>query len=143
MALRTVETKAALLALQPCYADLILGKKKRVEFRKRRFQEKVTHIIMYATVPIQAVVGFFEVHGICELPVQDLWDKYHATAGIDKEGFFSYFASYELGVAIEVGKVVKLRHPIPLSEVSASISPPQSFIYLPVEVLSDLRGNAA
>jgi predicted transcriptional regulator len=143
MASRTAETKAALLALQPCYADLILGKKKRVEFRKRRFQEKVTHIIMYATVPIQAIVGFFEVHGILELPVQDLWDKYHATAGIDEEGFFSYFGSSKLGVAIEVGKVIRLEHPIPLSRVGKSISPPQSFIYLPIEVVGVLKGHAA
>ena len=109
---------------------MILNENKRVEFRKRRFRNDIKHIVMYVTVPVRAMVGYFEVRKISEMSIHELWHKYGSIGGINKEDFNSYYDSCDKGVAIEVGKVIEFEHPVPLSDLTFGLFPPQSFIYL-------------
>jgi predicted transcriptional regulator len=129
---------AALVSVHPKFADLILTGRKRVEFRKRRFAESVSHVVIYATSPVQKILGFFEVSAVREDTPGRLWRRYKARGGISRAVFSKYFGGHPLGVAIEVGRVFTLSRPVPLSGVSASSTAPQSFCYLRGRVVSKL-----
>lgn len=129
----------ALMAIQPRFADLILAGRKRVEFRKTRFRSPVSHVVIYSTGPVGKVVGFFEVEGLDVAAPERLWERYVSVAGVEACFFESYFGAAELGVAIRIGDVFKLRSPVPLGTVSAGTHPPQSFCYLDDSALSRLE----
>ncbi len=129
---------AALVSVHPKFAELILNGRKRVEFRKRRFAESVTHVVIYATRPVQKILGFFEVSAVREDTPSRLWRRYKARGGISRAVFSEYFGEHPLGVAIEVGRVFAFSSPLPLSGVSASATAPQSFCYLRGRVVSKL-----
>jgi predicted transcriptional regulator len=131
VAARTSRT-VALMAMHPQFARLILDGKKKVEFRKTRLTVEVSHILIYATVPIQGIIGFFEVHRIQEGVPDDLWDIYQDVAGIEEKVFRKYYGSASRGIAIEVGRVFALSRPVQLKQIAGKrkASAPQSFRYV-------------
>lgn len=128
MAARTSRT-AALMAIHPEFAHLILDGKKKVEFRKTRLTIEVSHVLIYATVPSKGIIGFFEVNRIQEGAPDKLWDIYQNVAGIEEQVFRTYYGSASRGIAIEVGRVFVLSRPVPLKQLAGK-RPPQSFRYL-------------
>jgi predicted transcriptional regulator len=125
----------ALLPIHPRFAKLIINGEKKVEFRKVNFREEVSHVVLYASRPIQAVLGYFEVLGICDDSPPKLWSRYSMVAGIERAEFDAYYASTACGVAIEIGHVWSLAEPLPLSALDQSLSPPQGFAYLDADAL--------
>ena len=72
-----------LMSIHPKFAQLILSGKKKVEFRKTRFNHQISHVVIYATSPIKKVVGYFEVQNIKVAPPKDLWESYSEVSGIE------------------------------------------------------------
>jgi predicted transcriptional regulator len=103
---------------------------KKVEFRKVRFRNEVSHAVVYASSPIQRVIGYFDITYIVEDSPADLWARYGAEAGIVQEEFHMYFNSSDRGIAIGIGKVQSLMEPVQLHALGSSLKPPQSFAYL-------------
>lgn len=126
------------MSLHPEFASLILAGTKRVEFRKRKFGEAVTHVIVYATCPIKKILGFFEVSRVREDTPKKLWSKYRAKGGIARDTFWSYYGGRSTGVAIEVGRVYLLPQPLSLSAIGRSVIAPQSFRYISGRVVDKL-----
>jgi len=133
------DRRVALLSIHPRFARSIMSGEKRVEFRKVRFRDEVSHIIVYATSPVQKVLGYFGVSHIDEAPPGRLWARYGAIGGVRKDEFRAYFASSSQGVAIGVGEVEALREPLPLSVLGDSATVPQSFSYLGARAFEKLR----
>ncbi|MEX2221157.1 MAG: ASCH domain-containing protein [Candidatus Rokuibacteriota bacterium] len=127
---------AALMSLHPEFAHLILEGRKRVEFRKRRFAETVTHVVIYATGPVKQILGFFEVSRLREDTPENLWNRYKRRGGIARNAFSAYYKQSRTGVAIEVGRVFRLPNPLDLSEVNPTA--PQSFVYISQRTISEL-----
>lgn len=125
----------ALMSINPQYADLILAGQKKVEFRKTRFARNVSHVIIYATFPVQLVVGFFEVKGITEATPDEVWHRYHSVGGVDRMFYNAYYQSKQYAIAIEVGSVEVLESPVPLEQLDI-LSPPQSYRYVAPETLN-------
>lgn len=120
-----------LLSIKPEYAEKILNGTKRYEYRKAVFRdEKVTAVVIYATMPVGKVVGEFEVGGIVRGSPEKLWRETREESGITKAFFMSYFEGREQAQAIRVSGVRKYRTPKSLREVSGSSTPPQSIQYL-------------
>lgn len=119
----------ALLSIKPIYANAILDGRKKVEFRKRPFKRAVTHVIIYATAPMQRVVGWFRTKRYEQMSPAALWKRFSAIGGISRDDFEAYYGSSESGVAIHVEKPRRFRSPLPLSKV-CSTTPPQSYAYL-------------
>jgi predicted transcriptional regulator len=130
------------MSIHPEFAKLILSGRKRVEFRKRRFAEPVTHVVIYATVPVARIVGVFEVDAVEEAPPQRLWRRYGRVAGIAHTGFSVYYTNYRVGVAIRVGRVFPLTKPRRLSGLSRSLTPPRTFRYLQDGVIERILDDA-
>lgn len=84
---------------------------------------------MYATSPVQQVVGEFDVTRILEDDPMNLWERTQSGAGIAEAGFFDYFTDKEKGHAIEIGQVRNYEEPLYLN-AHFGIRPPQSFVYL-------------
>jgi predicted transcriptional regulator len=131
----------ALLSIKPTYAEAILEGRKKVEFRKTKFQRAVTHIVIYATAPIKRVIGWFMTGDFHESSPTRLWRRFSAVGGISRVPFESYFKGRETGIAIDVHKPRRLKTSLLLARITSK-PPPQSYAYLPADVLS-LLGEAS
>ena len=131
--------RIALLSIRPMFAEKIMAGGKRVEFRKTPFREEVSHAVVYATSPVQRVLGYFEVQGITVESPSKVWSRFRAVGGVNRREFDTYYAHSETAVAIVIGDVVALPEPAPLSALGCGISAPQSYRYLPRSALRRLQ----
>ena len=122
-----------ILSIRPQYSRKILRGQKTVELR-RRFPEStvrgtIAHI--YATSPVQAMVGRAEISDIIRLPVSTIWREYAGKALVEKKDFDSYFAGLKEGVALKFENVRQLPRYLHLPELRErfNFEPPQSFLY--------------
>ena len=129
----------ALLAIKPKYAERIMSKQKKVEFRKGRFKESVTTVVVYASSPVKRVIGWFSVRYVDEDKPQNLWSRHGHYGGISRKDFKDYFDSHEIGFAIGVSSVKRLVRPVKLAELSSSLTAPQSFVYISENIFSVLK----
>lgn len=130
--------QAVLLPVKPQYALPIMDGTKTVEFRKAGFKEPVSHVVVYASSPIKRVVGYFEISAVHEGTPRQIWERFGKCGVINRDDFMLYYRGREKAVAIEVGKVVKLKRNVPLSSVCKCKAVPQSFAYLPPQALAKL-----
>lgn len=132
--------RIALLSIRPQYVNLIIEGRKKVEFRKVRFHNKLLHVVMYTSKPVQKVLGYFDVSYVDEDSPKELWARYNTVGGILKREFDAYYASSGRGVAIGIGKVCALQNPISLRTLGKLLTPPQSFTYLNTEIFQVIQG---
>ena len=119
-----------LLSIKPEFAEKIFDGTKRYEFRRSIFKEEnIKKVIVYASSPLQQVIGEFEIDDIFSLHPEALWKKTKRHSGISEEHFFNYFYNKEIGHAIKIKNVKKYRRPLSLRENFNTI-PPQSFSYI-------------
>lgn len=119
-----------LLSIKPKYADLIFEGTKKYEFRRTIFKNAdIKTIVVYASSPVQKVIGEFEIEAILNTNLSLLWKQTKEHAGIDKQYFLEYFINKEKGYAIKIKKTRKYRKPLCLRE-DFNLLPPQSFLYL-------------
>lgn len=119
-----------LLSIKPKYADLILDGEKLYEFRRAIFKSPlVKKVIIYASSPVQKVVGEFEIDRILSLETDELWKQTMKYSGIDKAFYDKYFEGKEIGHAIKVKSVKRYAKYRELNEFDINY-PPQSFVYL-------------
>jgi predicted transcriptional regulator len=120
-----------LLAIKPEFAEKIFDGSKKFEFRKTIFKfEDVKVVVIYASSPMQKVVGEFEIEKVIALEPEKLWEKTKKHSGITKEYFDSYFSDKDEGFAIKIKNLKKYRKPKCLKTDFNISSPPQSFLYL-------------
>lgn len=122
--------RVALISIHPEYAEAILSGEKRVEFRKKPIAQDVTHVVLYATKPVGAVVGVFSVEGQQTGSPDRLWDQFSDVAGIDKTRFEAYFSSHHVGAGIRIGNVYRTLRQLRLDEALGIERAPQSLQYL-------------
>lgn len=133
----------ALMAIRPEFASRLLSGEKRVEFRRRSPTRVLTHIAIYATSPVQAVVGVIEIARIERDSPARLWGKFSDVGGIAKGDFFAYFDGVTEGFAYVVRKVWECSPPRQLGRGGLPKTPPQAFQYLDVTTLDGLMRVAA
>lgn len=130
-----------LLSVKPRFAKAILDGAKHVELRRVLPSEEIRQVVLYSTSPEQAVVGWFDVERIEVGSPGSLWQRFGAVSSLSKEEFDAYFTGCVQGVAIVVGDTSELEPPLPL-QVLGAVRPPQSFSYLPDEVLELLENQS-
>jgi len=130
------------MPVHPEFAELILAGEKRVEFRRRSFAKKVTHIVVYATSPVRAVVGVVEVIGVRRGSPNKLWSAFAGVGGITRSKFDEYFRGAADGVAYELGRVWLCNNRVPLGRSGLPGRPPQTFQYIPPATVTALKQKA-
>lgn len=126
-----------MVSIHPEYAEAILSGEKRVEFRKKPVARDVTHVVLYATKPVSAVVGAFSVASQQTCSTECLWDRFAEVGGIERSKFDAYFGSYSCGTGICIGSVYKVYEQLSLNALGMGRAP-QSFRYLEREQASSL-----
>jgi len=119
-----------LLSIKPKFANKIFEGKKRYEYRRLIFKSKnVKHVLVYASSPIQKVIGEFEVGGIITQEKNKVWEATKQYSGIEKEYFDEYFEGREYAHAIKIANAKRYDLPLCLSDFKIKAAP-QSFVYL-------------
>lgn len=130
--------RAVLISIHPRHAEKLLGGTKKVELRKTSFAEDVSRVVVYATAPTKAVVGWLEIEGIERHSPSRVWQLFGAHTGISRKEFRRYFSGHRTAVAIRVRQPRRLRYPIALADLDPELSAPQSYRYLPASAASRL-----
>jgi len=119
-----------ILSIKPEFANKIFDGSKKFEFRKSIFKKaNITTVIVYASSPIQKVIGEFEIKQVLHENIEKLWELTADYSGISKEYFLDYFNNKNEGYAIEISHVKQYDSPKNLKE-DFDLLPPQSFAYL-------------
>ena len=117
-----------LLSIKPEYAFKIFDGVKKFEFRKIVFKNPdIKTVVVYASSPVQRVIGEFEIDDIFSLTPAILWEKTKKHSGISKEFFFTYFADREIAHAIKIKNTKRYKTPLCIRENFNAI-PPQSYV---------------
>ena len=119
-----------LLSIKPEYAFKIFDGQKKFEFRKIIFKNpNIKTVVVYASSPVQQVIGEFEIDAIFSLAPNLLWEMTKEYSGISEEFFFEYFADRHIAHAIKIKKTRRYRKPLCIKEDFNAV-PPQSYMYL-------------
>ncbi|MGZ3835858.1 MAG: ASCH domain-containing protein [Mucilaginibacter sp.] len=117
------------LSIKPEFAFKIFEGTKRFEFRKTIFKNpSVKKIIVYASSPVQQVIGEFEIDEILMLEKNKLWELTQEDSGISEYFFFKYFEQKKDGYAIKIKNTKRYSVPKCLKS-DFNLLPPQSFAY--------------
>lgn len=128
-----------LLSIKPEFVERIFTGEKQFEYRKAIFRRSdVERVIIYSTLPEGKVVGEFSIDKILTDTPQMIWKKTSNKSGINKEFFDEYFDGRSEAHAIKIGNVRKYSNPFRLVDMKEKVSAPQSFMYLPCELLPEL-----
>lgn len=131
------------MSIHPGYAEAILSGSKRVEYRKRRLASDVKVVLIYATAPVQRVVGRFTVsHHLVDTPA-GLWERTGDVGGISKEAYMAYYGDSTSAVGIVISAVARFEQERSLRDLKPALSPPQSLLYLASDMssaVSELAG---
>ena len=90
------------------------------------------YVIIYASAPVKAVLGFGKVKTIIECTPKCLWERYSNRLGINEKSYFSYYNGYHKAIGIEFD-MIKSVTPIGLEElrkVDPCFQPPQIYRYV-------------
>ena len=118
------------LSIKPEFANKIFAGTKKYEFRRSIFKNPdVKKVIVYASSPVQKIIGEFEIEHILNHDVDTLWDITKDLSGISSDYFYQYFSEKEKGFAIKIKNVKRYKSPECLKK-DFNLLPPQSFAYL-------------
>ncbi|MEI8205035.1 MAG: ASCH domain-containing protein [Bacteroidota bacterium] len=118
------------LSIKPEFAFKIFDGSKKFEFRKSIFKnDKVKSVVVYASSPIQQVIGEFEIEEVLNYDLKTLWNLTQEFSGITEDFYYKYFANKEEGYAIKIKNTIRYGNPKCL-RTDFNLFPPQSFAYL-------------
>ncbi|WP_457280911.1 ASCH domain-containing protein [Polaromonas sp. P5_D5] len=123
--------RAVLLSIKPKYADLILAGSKRVELRRSWPSNDIGVMVLYASSPVQRLVGIAYVDRIEETDPNGLWklaDDYGG--GVTREELDEYFAGKKTAFGVMIARTKTAEIAINPKELFPNFVPPQSFQYL-------------
>lgn len=133
-----------LLSIKPEFAEKILAGEKGYEFRKTSFRDpgSVDIIYMYASSPVQKIVGSFALNEVIEDSPETLWRLYGSESGIkQRTRFLNYFSQTETGYAFEIDQPQRLSTPKDPQQCFEDFHPPMSFRYVDDDFQVRLDGN--
>ena len=119
-----------LLSIKPEFAYKIFDGTKKFEFRKSIFKNaNVRDVVVYASSPVQKVIGEFSNAEILNDDVETIWNETARYSGITRNFYMSYFSNKDKAYAIKIGKTKRYRQARDLSDYNLNFAP-QSFAYL-------------
>jgi predicted transcriptional regulator len=119
-----------LLSIKPEFADKIFDGSKQYEFRRLLFKNRnIKTIVVYASSPVQKVIGEFQIDTILKQDIYTLWQNTCTASGITEDYFFRYFRDKTDGFAIKIKKPRRYKTPKCIRK-HFNASPPQSFLYI-------------
>lgn len=125
--------KYLFIAVKPEYANKLISGQKDIELRKMRPHiQQGDYVIIYASAPVKAVIGFGKVKNIIECTPEEMWTRHSIRLGIMRNDFDLYYANHKKSIGIEFD-IIKPIPPIKLMElkkVDPNFHPPQIYRYV-------------
>lgn len=119
-----------LLSIKPEFANKIFDGTKRFEYRKAIFKRSgIRRVIVYASSPVQRVIGEFQIESILNDSVENLWKRTSKYSGITKDFYHQYFAGRDQAYAIQVGLIKRFKKAKTLQDHNINFAP-QSYVYI-------------
>lgn len=123
--------RAIVLSVKPKYAELILSRSKTVEFRRVWAAQSVDTIAIYASAPLQEILGLVQVSSVVRATPATLWSYCSKRGGgLSKAEFSAYMTGKDIGFAVLLHDARRFNKGIDPYEVIEGFSPPQSFRYV-------------
>ncbi|WP_040283701.1 hypothetical protein [Tessaracoccus massiliensis] len=121
-----------MLSVRPAYAKGILTGSKSVELRRTRPSIKGDQLtVIYASTPVQAVIGACTISCVESGEPQDLKLRYLTEAQISEDEFDRYFEEAEVAWALHLRQSMFFEQPVSLERLRASsVLPVQSWRFL-------------
>lgn len=141
------QARMVVMSLKPRFAEAILSGDKSVELRRTAPKIIVpTRALLYATTPVQALVGTCIVTSVVSAKLSALWREYGSCAAVFHEEFVEYFEGVSVGTALTLTDPQRFGEQVPLREMRAhpaGFRPPQSFAYVDTRTGDRLIQTAA
>ena len=131
-----------LISIRPNYAEAILSGEKTVELRRRiPAINPGTHLWIYATRPLGAIVGSATVDDIIEGTPAQIWEDYMDRIGVGQCAYKKYFAGTDQALGLLLSDITRLRRIgiEQLREMREGFHPPQVLARLSPQETSSLR----
>ena len=123
--------RTIVLSIKPQYAELILTGSKTVEFRRVWAAESVDTIAIYASAPIQKLVGVVKVTEVVKAKPTTLWSYCSKLGGgLSKAELSAYLDGKDTGFAVLLMDAKRFSQSVDPRKVIKDFLPPQSFRYL-------------
>lgn len=142
--MQSTQDKVLLLSIKPEYASKIFEGSKTVELRRVRPNvASGDRVMIYISSPVKALAGEFIVDKLVELPIDELWLLVKDQAGLNRKEFDSYYYGASVGYAMFLGQITKFDISVDmkvLQEIWEGFRPPQCYLYITQEKLSNVMG---
>lgn len=125
-----IRVSAAVFALKPKWADLILDGEKTIEIRRSRMSRMIGRMLVYRT-GTGLIVGEVRVKGMHAAMPDVIWRKYGPASGLSKEEFDEYAQGADRLYAYRLESPVRYDRPKTLSEVGLKHAPQPSMDHVP------------
>ena len=123
-----------LMSIRPSFAEQIMAGTKTVELRRRTPRFAVGGlVVIYASRPVQAFVGAFQLRGLETDNPLALWPRVAPKAGMTWDSYRKYFKGAISAVGLHVGARWIAKETLSLREIRAEwpgFRPPQSYRYV-------------
>lgn len=124
--------RAVLLSVRQRHADGILAGEKSVEVRRRPVAVPVgTTLVIYATTPVQAIVGTARLAAKLRCSAAEAWDIASTQLALERDELMRYLIGSGASL-LWLDNVIPLPRAIGLAELRAEgpFRPPQSYRYV-------------
>ncbi len=132
-------TPVVLLSVRSPHVERLLSGAKTVEFRRRLWRvPDGTSVLLYGSRDRRAIVGSFIVKSTTVGSPSAMWGIHGTRSGLTWREYVEYFLGATVAVAINVGRVRQLDHPLTLAELrrrSATFHVPQSYRFMATDEL--------
>jgi predicted transcriptional regulator len=129
------------LSIHPQYGNAILQGVKKVEFRRNGVPEEIEGIVLYATTPIQGIIGLIEIADCIVSSPAQLWKMYGSVGVITRKDFNEYYKDYQIGKCYTISNIFPFTDPLNLKKWAGLSKPPQSFAYLSDKQWEELKNR--
>jgi predicted transcriptional regulator len=135
------QDRALLLSVRPRFAESIMAGTKLAEIRRQRpGVDPGTLMIIYATVPVAAIIGTARILDIQHGTPADVWSSHRDQVGVSRQEFDEYFSGTASAYALVLTDPQRLACPLTLDNMrsAANFHPPRSYRYLTRSALREL-----
>jgi len=107
---------------------------RNIQLRKNRPNVQVgDYVVIYATAPVKAVIGFGKIKNIIDKSPENMWKANEEKLGINKKEYDKYYADSNRAIGIEISSICRFKIGLLLTEIKElhpKFSPPQTYRYI-------------
>lgn len=133
-----MERRYAVFSVKPRFAQALVEGRKGFEFRRARPSLRPGDVVyVYATAPVQAVIGSFVCGHVVEGSPTKVWGEVGAMSETPRAYFRRYFRDRIRAFAIAVRSPSAWANPLGLDALQDKLPgfyPPQSYRFVPAEL---------